>query len=47
MLRPEHNGTREAKLLYGLWDDVADAAGAGRTEGWWRNPLPGSRSNSR
>lgn len=40
MLRPQDNGVREAKLLDGLWDFVADAAGTGRVEEWWRNPLP-------
>jgi beta-glucuronidase len=40
MLRPQDNDCREAKRLDGIWDFVPDAAGRGRTEEWWRGPLP-------
>lgn len=40
MLRPQDNTVREAKLLDGLWSFTPDAAGRGRTEEWWRSPLP-------
>jgi beta-glucuronidase len=40
MLRPQDNARRESKKLNGLWHFALDAAGAGRTEGWWRRDLP-------
>ncbi len=43
VLRAQDNGCREAKRLDGLWDFVADPGGVGRTEGWWRAQLAGSR----
>jgi beta-glucuronidase len=43
VLRPQDNECREAKRLDGLWDFVADAAGAGREDEWWRGPLPDPR----
>ena len=42
MLRPQDNSTRETKRLDGIWGFACDAAGAGRTEGWWRATLPGA-----
>jgi beta-galactosidase/beta-glucuronidase len=43
MLRPQDTATRETKRLDGLWSFTADAAGVGRTEGWWRATLPDAR----
>jgi beta-glucuronidase len=42
MLRPRDTPTRERKPLDGLWRFAFDAEGAGRTEEWWRRPLPGA-----
>lgn len=43
MLRPQDNGIRESKRLDGLWEFAIDPAGVGRTQEWWRGPLPGAR----
>ena len=43
MLTPRDTPTRERKSLNGLWQFALDASGAGRAEGWWNRPLPGSR----
>jgi len=43
MLRPQDTATRERKSLNGLWAFRLDAAGAGRTEGWWRSKLAEAR----
>src|SRR5690242_6739874 len=43
MLRPQDNGLRECKRLDGLWEFVTDLDGVGRTQQWWRAPLPGAR----
>ena len=43
MLAPRDTATRERKSLNGLWRFALDAAGDGRAEGWWMQPLPGSR----
>lgn len=42
MLRPQDGPTRDLRSLNGLWRFRLDAAGSGRTEGWWRAPLGGS-----
>jgi beta-glucuronidase len=41
MLRPKDTATRERKSLDGLWAFAVDDGGVGRTEEWWRRPLPG------
>ncbi len=43
MLPPRETATRERKSLNGLWRFRLDTAGAGRAEGWWRQPLAGAR----
>jgi beta-glucuronidase len=43
MLRPQDNIGRETKRLDGLWDFTLDADLVGRTEEWWRSPLPQAR----
>jgi beta-glucuronidase len=43
MLAPRDTPTRERKPLNGLWRFALDAAGEGRSAGWWRQPLTGSR----
>jgi beta-glucuronidase len=43
VLRPRETPTRERRSLNGLWRFALDADGRGRREGWWRQPLPGSR----
>ena len=45
--RPRDTPTRERKSLNGLWRFALDAAGEGRSEGWWRQRLPGSRESPR
>ncbi|MFF0160600.1 beta-glucuronidase [Streptomyces sp. NPDC005263] len=42
MLRPQDGPTREQRSLGGLWRFRLDAEGAGRVEGWWREPLAGA-----
>lgn len=42
MLRPQDTRTRERKSLIGLWEFQLDAAGAGRDERWFADPLPAS-----
>ncbi len=42
MLRPQENHFRDAKRLDGLWRFAPDSDGVGRSEGWWRRPLPGA-----
>ena len=44
MLRPQDNGIRECKRLDGMWAFTPDAAGAGRSDEWWRGPLPDART---
>ena len=43
MLAPRETPTRERKSLNGLWHFKLDAAGEGRVDEWWRQPLTGSR----
>jgi beta-glucuronidase len=43
MLRPQDTPSRERRTLDGLWQFALDAAGTGRTEGWWRSSLAGAR----
>jgi beta-glucuronidase len=43
MLPPRETATRERKSLNGLWRFRLDTAGAGRAEGWWRQPLAKAR----
>src|SRR3954465_8373050 len=43
MLRPRDTLTRERKSLTGLWRFCLDAAGEGRSAGWFREPLPDAR----
>ncbi|OEJ28831.1 beta-glucuronidase [Streptomyces agglomeratus] len=43
MLRPRATPTRESTSLNGLWRFAVDTDGVGRTDGWWRHPLPGRR----
>lgn len=43
MLRPQDSATRERKSLDGLWSFRLDAAGEGRTRGWWRADLTDAR----
>ena len=43
MLRPQDTATRERKSLNGLWRFALDPDGAGRTDGWFRGPLPDAR----
>ena len=45
MLRPQDNGIRECKRLDGMWAFTPDAAGVGRTDEWWRGPLPDARDH--
>lgn len=40
MLRPQESVTREQKSLAGLWSFRLDAAGEGRSGGWFRGTLP-------
>jgi beta-glucuronidase len=42
-LPPRDSPTRERKSLNGLWRFAVDSSGDGRTAGWWRQRLPGSR----
>jgi beta-glucuronidase len=42
MLRPQDTATRERKSLNGLWRFALDAAGVGRSAGWFSGPLPGT-----
>lgn len=41
MLRPKDTPTRERRSLDGLWSFAVDHDEVGRTEGWWREALPG------
>lgn len=41
MLRPSANAWRDRFSLDGLWRFAVDHDGAGRDQGWWRDPLPG------
>ena len=41
MLRPKDTATRECKSLNGMWAFAVDHEGVGRTDQWWRSPLPG------
>ncbi|HEY4632242.1 MAG TPA: beta-glucuronidase, partial [Blastococcus sp.] len=43
MLRPRDTLTRERRSLTGLWRFRLDAAGDGRSAGWFRGPLPDAR----
>jgi beta-glucuronidase len=43
MLRPQDSAARERKSLNGLWAFRLDAAGQGRSAGWFRGDLGGSR----
>ena len=43
MLRPQDSAARERKSLNGLWAFRLDAAGQGRSAGWFRSDLVGSR----
>jgi len=43
MLRPQESATRERKSLGGLWRFRLDPDGTGRTQQWWRSPLPHGR----
>lgn len=43
MLAPRETTSRECRRLDGLWSFALDPHGVGRTEGWWRDPLPGTR----
>jgi beta-glucuronidase len=43
MLAPRDTPTRERKSLNALWRFALDAARDGRAEGWWMQPLAGSR----
>jgi beta-glucuronidase len=43
MLRPRDTPTRERRSLNGFWDFVLDGSGEGRSAGWWRRPLAGTR----
>ena len=40
MLRPQETPSRERVSLNGLWDFALDPSDRGRTEEWWRGPLP-------
>jgi beta-glucuronidase len=40
MLRPQDTATRERKSLNGLWRFRLDPSGEGRTQEWFRRPLP-------
>jgi beta-glucuronidase len=42
MLAPRDTPTRERRSLDGLWRFALDPQGVGRSDGWWRGPLPGS-----
>jgi beta-glucuronidase len=42
MLRPQDSTTRERRSLDGIWSFAVDTDGRGRTDGWWRNRLPGA-----
>jgi beta-glucuronidase len=43
VLAPRETTSRECRRLDGLWSFALDPHGVGRTEGWWRDPLPGTR----
>jgi beta-glucuronidase len=40
VLRPQETPSRERVSLNGLWGFALDPGGRGRTEEWWRGPLP-------
>jgi beta-glucuronidase len=40
VLRPQETSSRERVSLNGLWDFALDPGDRGRTEEWWRGPLP-------
>jgi beta-glucuronidase len=42
MLTPRDTPTRERRALNGLWDFALDPTGAGRSAGWWTQPLAGA-----